>query len=141
MGLANVRPFFRERLEGLGYTEHDQPFEPTEIGANIVDGAFHMETGTISSGPANQRSRTFEYPLTIRVYKAGYSDILEAVDAALEEADTILNDLLQPSVRLGNAVGIKDIVPNSVQPTALDATNDNVVVIVMVLTARLELCF
>lgn len=141
MGLADVRPFFRERLEGLGYTEHNQPFEPDEVGANIVDGAFHIETGTISTGPANQRSHTFDYPLTIRIYKTGYSDILEAYDAALEGADTILADLLQPSVRLGNVVGIKDIIPNSVQPTALNATNDNVVVVVMVVTARLELCF
>jgi len=140
VGIASVRPFFRDRLKALGYTEHNQPFEPSELGASVVDGAFHIETGTISSGPANQRSHTFEYPLTIRIYKTGYSDILESYDAALGEADTILADILQPSVRLG-AAEIKDVIPNSVQPTALSTTNDNVVVIVMVVTARLELCF
>ena len=120
MGLADVKPFFRTRMEGLGYEEHNQVFEPGEIAASIVDGSFHLETGDIISAAANQRSHTFDYPMTIRVYKIGYSDILEATDAALEDADVIIADLLNPDVRFNNGVGIKDIVPNS---------------------ARLELCF
>lgn len=139
MSLAAVRVFFRERMEGLGYTEHDQPFQPTVLAENIQDGSFHMETGVISSGPANQIVHDFEFPITIRVYKKGFADVLSAYDKIHEEADTILADLLDPLVRIGTI--IKDIVPDTVQPLPLDETNDNVIVLELVFTARLELCY
>ncbi len=139
MSLASVRPFFRARLEGLGFREHDQPFEPGQIGESIQDGAFHMETGVIVSTSANQIVHDFDYPITIRVYKKGYEDILAAYDEIHADADLILADLLDPMVRLGTI--IKDIVPDTVQPLPLDETNDNVIVLEFVFTAKLELCF
>ena len=140
MSLAAIRPFFRERLEALGYEEHDQPFEPNEIGANIVDGSFHLEVGVVSSFAANQRDHEFSFPITIRVYRTEYSCLNEGYDAIFGEADTVLDGLLVPSVRLNSGL-LRDIVPNSVQVRALDSTNDNVIVLELAFTARLLLCF
>lgn len=140
MSLASVRPFFRERLEALGYKEHNQPFEPEEIGANIVDDSFHLETGLITSGPANQALHAFSYPMTIRIYKTGYVNLNEAVDESMAIGDTVLNDLLQMSTRLSQEF-IKDIILNSIQPTPLGPSNDNVIVLELNVTAELQLCF
>jgi hypothetical protein len=140
MSLSSVRPFFRDRLESLGFKEHDEPFQPGIIAANITDGSFHLETGFIASGPANQIVHSFTYPITVRIYRTGFSDILKAYDEVHEDADAILADLLNPSTRLGTV--IKDIVPESIQPQALDInSNDNVIILELVFTAKLELCF
>lgn len=140
MGLAEVLPFIRGRMSDLGYTEHNQPFEPDEIGGNIVDNAFHVEAGSVSASEANQLAHSFIFPFTVRIYKVGYSDILSAYDAVFEDADKVLADLLEPSVRLGQSF-IKNITPSSIQPTALSVTNDNVIVLNLTFTARLELCY
>ena len=139
MSLTAVRTLFRERLEGLGYEEHPEPFQPNQIAETLVDRSFHMETGTIVSGAANQTVHDFEFPITVRVYSKGYDDLLAAYDNAHEIADTILTDLLDQNVRLGDPV--KDIVPDSVNIEPMDLTNDDILVIVLAFTAKLELCY
>lgn len=139
MSLSEVREFFRGRLESLGYREHDEPFIPEEIGANIVDEAFHLETGSITGGPANQRVHGFSYPITLRVYKTGYKNLNQAYDNSMEIADTILADLLAPGVRIGTV--IKNITPETIQPLPLSVTNDNVIVLTFTFTIDLQLCF
>lgn len=140
MSLSQVRPFFRDRLESLGLSEHDQPFEPNEIGASITDDSFHIEIGAIASLPANQLVYNFSVPVTVRLYKTGYSNLNDAYDEILGLADTVLADFLQPSVRLAGTP-IKDIVPNTVQPTPLAPSNDNVIILELAFTAELQLCF
>ncbi len=139
MSLASVRPFFRDRLEALGFMEHDQPFQPNQIGETIVDDSFHLSTGTIISGPANQVIHSFEFPITVRIYKRGFVDLLEAYDEIHETADTVLADLLEPSIRLGT--DIKDIVPESIDIVEIDESDDNIFYLELVFTAKLELCY
>lgn len=139
MSFIEVRTVFRERLEALGYEEHDQPFDPNAIGNTIIDGSFHMQTGFVASGPANQQVHSFNFPIVIRVYRRGHLDVLTAYDNAHVEAETILADILDPSVRIGGT--IKDIVPDSIEIQPLDASNDNIIVIEFSFTARLECDF
>ena len=139
MSLSQVRPFFRDRLEALGFSEHNQPFEPNEIGANIVDESFHIEIGTIATGPANQRVHSFSVPVLVRIYKTGYSNINDAYDEVIGVGDAVLADFLQPSVRIADP--IKNIVPNTIQPRPLAPSNDNIIILELAFTAELELCF
>ncbi len=139
MSLTAVRTLFRERLEGLGFTEHDQPFQPFQIGETIVDDSFHMETGTVISSAANQTVHSFEFPIIIRIYKKGYINVLQAYDEIHQTADEILADLLNQTVRIGDPV--KDIVPQSINILPMDDSNDNILVLELSFTARLELCY
>lgn len=139
MSLASVRTLFRERLEGLGFEEHNQPFQPDQVGETIVDGSFHMQTGTISSSFANQAVHSFDFPITVTIYKRGFIDLLTAYDEIHETADTVLADLLDQTVRIGDPV--KDIVPNTVDILPIDESNDNIMKLELVFTARLELCY
>ena len=140
MSLFGVRSLFRERLEGLGFEEHDQPFQPNQIGETVVDGSFHLSTGTITTGPANQRSHSFSFPINVKVYKRGFVDLLEAYDDIHQTADAVLADLLSPTVRLGSP-GILDIVPDSIEIQPIDETNDNIMYVELSFTAKLELCY
>ena len=139
MSLAFVRPFFRERLEALGYEEHDKPFLPNVLPANTADKSFHLETGVITSSFANQIVHSFEFPLTVRIYRVGYSETLAVMDEAHADAQAILTDFLDPAVRLGTM--IKDIIPNSISFELFDATNVDTIVVEINFTAKLEFCF
>ncbi len=139
MSFTAVRTLFRERLEGLGFEEHDQPFQPNQIGETIVDDSFHMETGSITSDSANQRVHSFDFPILIRIYKKGYSNLLDAYDQVHATADSVLADLLNPDVRLGTE--IKDIVPNSIDLLPMAESNDDIIILELGFTARLELCY
>jgi len=140
MSFVFVRDFFRQRLVDLGFSEHDEPFQPTIIAANITDGSFHMETGLITSDSANQIVHSFNFPVKIRIYRAAYNNVLGAYDKVHEDIDVILEDFLNPVVRLGPF--IKDIVPESIQPVPFDITaNDNIIILEMDFTIKLELCY
>ncbi len=139
MSFTAVRTLLRERMETLGFEEHDQPFQPNQIGETIVDGSFHLETGSISGSAASQRVHSFDFPTILRVYKRGYVDLLTAYDDIHGVLDTVLTDLLDPAVRIGTDV--KDLVPDSIDIVPISESNDNVIYLEIVLTARLELCF
>lgn len=139
MSLSDVRPFFRERLEALGFREHEKPFLTNEIAANIADRSFHIETGLISSAAANQIVHEFDYPLTVRIYRVGYSNTINVYDSAINDADSILEDFLDPTVRIGTLV--KDIVPNTISLEVYDASNVDTIILEMNFTAKLQLCF
>lgn len=139
MGLASVRSLFRERLEGLGFTEHRDAFNFANIGATVIDKSFHLETGVVTSGPANQLAHFYDYGITVRIFKRGFNNPAEALDEIDALADTVYADLLAPGIRLGTE--IKDIVPNSYQPLPYDSSNDNTIILEMSFTASVILCF
>lgn len=139
MALSSVRTLFRQRLEGLGYREHRDAFNFENIGANILDDSFHLETGSVASFAANQLAHDFEYGITVRIFKRGYSDPATLLDEIDQIAQDVYSDILAPGIRLGTE--IKDIVPNSYQPLPYDASNDNSIILEMSFTARVLLCF
>lgn len=139
MSFAYVRTLFRERLEGLGFEEHIEPFQPNQIGETIVDNSFHLETGSILGSVANQIVHPFDFPITVRIYRRGFVDLLEAYDELHVTADEVLTDLLLPSVRIGDPV--KDIISESIDIVPIDDSNDNIMVLELVFTAKLELCY
>jgi hypothetical protein len=141
MGLTDVRTLFRDQLEGLGYEEHPEPFQPNQIAETLVDRSFHLETGSIISGPANQTVHSFEFPITVRVYSKGYENLLEAYDELHQTADDILANILNQNVRLVQSPNIKDIVPESVEIEPMAESNDDILVLVLAFTAKLELCY
>lgn len=139
MSLSSVRPFFRTRLDGLGFIEWDDGFQFDNVPETILNKAYHLQIGTIGGGPANQTTHVFEYPITLRVHFKGFRDVNSAIDDVVSESETILEDILAPSVRLGTA--IKDVVCDSVNILPLDASNDNNIVLQMEFTSTINCNF
>lgn len=144
MGLADVRPYFRDSLETLGYVEHEDAFNVENIGSNILNGRFHLETGLVATGPAPHLTHEFLYPITVRIFRKGFRNVWEAYNAIDADAQSIYEVVLDTANRLtkfGDPVNIKDIIPESYIPLAFDESNDNAIILEMVFSARLELCF
>lgn len=137
--ISSVRPFFRTRLEGLGYTEHVDAVDFSNIPKTLLDDSFQMETNNITSGPANQLAHDFDYGIVIRVFKRGFGNPVEAYDEADQTIETILSDILNVSNRLGSE--IKDIVPVSIDKIPLSASVDNDIILEFSFVVKLLMCF
>jgi hypothetical protein len=134
MSLTDVRTYFRTRMDSLNYEEWPDGFNFQNIPQTIINGAYHLETGEISSGPANQMVHRFLYPVLVRVFLRGYADPASAIDDAISQSETILADVLKASNRLSDI--IQDVVPNTVSIVPLDPSNDNDLILEMDFTAN-----
>lgn len=144
MSLASVRPYFRNALQSLGFIEHEDAFGLDNIGSNVLDGRFHLESGTVFSAAAPQVTHEFSYSITVRVFRKGFRNTLEAYDAIDLDAQAIYEVVLDTANRLTEyniPTNIKDIIPESYVAVPLAETNDNAIILEMVFTARLEQCF
>jgi hypothetical protein len=139
MSLSQVRSLFRTRLDGLGYREWPDGFNFENIPDTILDRSYHIETGLISGTSANQTVHNFSYSISLRVFLKGYRDPAAAIDDAVSQAETILADILSPSVRLSTT--IKDIVPDTITVEPFDISNDNDVILKMDFTADIKCLF
>lgn len=140
MTLGGVRSYFSIRLNGLSYKEWPDGFNVANIPATIIDKSYHLEVGTIQVKSQSQRGYEFSYPVTLRVMSKGFKDPSAAIDAALDNAQDILADLLAPAVRL-QTNGLKEIKPGSINTQPLTISNDNAVMLVMTFSAYLIVAF
>ena len=123
MSLADVRPFFRSRLNALGYKEHSDAFDDNNRPKNLLEKLYRIESGPLNGGPANQSVHTFDFDVTIQVTLRGGRDNVSLVDRGFVVAEEILADVLQVEVR--NGTNIKDIIPGSISIAPFDVTDDN----------------
>lgn len=139
MGLSDVRPFVRARMNALGFSEHDQPFNIESLAESNLDDAYYIESLTTQGTGVNQRTASITYPIKIHIFKAGYASPLETYDELDSIADTVINDFLAPSVR--NGVNIKDIELSLVDRVPLAESNDNAMVLELSFDFKLLECF
>jgi len=140
MTLGGVRGQFRGVMDGLGFREWSDGFNFENIPSSILDKAYHIEVGTITSGPSDHQAHRFLMPMTLRVFFKGYRDPSFAIDDALTNANTILGGLLAPGFRL-QVNDLKDIRPTSINALPLQLTNDNAVILEMGFVAYLIYLF
>lgn len=129
MALADVRPFFRTRMNGLGFIEHEDAFDPNNVPQSVLDNRYQIESGPVSSTITGQNVNELDFSITLRVYQKGGRDNVELVDDSWATADTILADIMQPSVRLGT--DIKDIRLETISIEPLSGSDDNDLVILL----------
>lgn len=129
MSLVNVLPFFRTRMDGLGYSEHEDAFNAENIPATILNNSYHLEVGPVVGGAIPHRTQEAEMPIVLRAFYKGYRSMNDARDDAITESETILCDILASSVRLG--VTVKNIIFDSYQLLPLNESNDNSIILEM----------
>lgn len=141
MSLTGPKTYLRTALDVVGFREHDDGFASDNIPSTIIDGSYHLEIGTITSGPANQIHYVFTFPVTVRLFFKGYADPKGTIDQVLEQGDNVLKEVLKTSERLGQIDGIKDVIPSSIQVIPLDGTNDNSMILEMEFQFNIIECF
>lgn len=139
MSFSAVRPFFRNRLETLGYTEHPDAIDFGNVPSTLLDETFQLETEIIGGTTSDQTTHEFDYSVTLRLFRRGFADPVTAHDTADSDIDTILNDLLPINIRNGTA--IKDISPVNINKIPLSVSDDNDLIIEFNFNVKLILCF
>ena len=134
MSLASVRRFFRGRMNGLGFREHSDAFDEQNVPQSTLDNTYRIESGPVAS-TRDQNSDLLEFAVTLRVFRKGGRSNVELVDSAWATADTIINDILQPDVRLGS--DIKDVQLDSITVESLSASDDNDLILALGFTGIL----
>ena len=134
MSLSLVRPYFRTRLDGLGYEEWDDGFDFQNIPESIIDGSYHLTTGEITRINTDHQVTYLSYPVFVRLYFDGFRNPKEAIDEAVEQGETIISDII--SIANSNAQGIKDVQFDSMEPAPKGITNDNIILLDMAFSAR-----
>jgi hypothetical protein len=129
MSLSAVRPFFRARLNALGFREHSDGFDDLNREQSRLDRLYRIQSGPVSGSPANQSIHEFEFDIELVITLSGRRNNVELIDRAFTVAEEVLEDVLQESVRIGTA--IKDIVPGTVSVTPYSGTDDNDLILTM----------
>jgi len=137
--ISGVRQFFRDRMDVLGFREHETAFNFEDLASSILDGSYHISSGTTLGSPVNQKSISLDYQIDLRIFKRGYRNTNEALDDLDQVAEDILKDILPSAVR--NTTGIKDIQLESIDRFPLSDSNDNAMYLEMNFTVKLVECF
>jgi len=91
MSLSNVRPYFRGKLEGLGFEEWRGSIEsPENVPETMLEKVFHIGGSTINVvGPSHQ-THQFSLACPVTLFVKGFGDEAGALDAS----DAIILDVL-----------------------------------------------
>ena len=124
MSIALVRPFFRTRLNALGFKEHTDAFDDQNRPEKKLDKLYRIESGPINSeGPA---STTTEFDVSVSLVitlKGKGTNNVDLADRAWVVASEVYEDILDPEVR--NDVGIKNIIHDNTSVVPFSASDDN----------------
>lgn len=124
MSLAAVRPFFRARLNGLGFKEHTEAFDDDNRAQKQLDKLYRLESGPVNGSGADQSIHEFDYDISLVITLKGVGTKSVALrDRADTIAEQVLADVLSPSVRLGT--DIKNITPGGITVEAYSVSDDN----------------
>ncbi len=110
------------------------------IPSSILDGAYHLGVGQIKITPlgVNGVAFNFIYPVTLRVLSKGFKDPGAAIDAALDNAQNILEAVLGASI---DSVGLKHVHPVGLTTQPFQLSNEHAVILTMNFNADLVLSF
>lgn len=137
--IAEIKPYFRDIIDGLGYEEHRDFINFENIPGTIIDDSYHIEIGTINPIAVDQLVYTLNAPVTIRLFKRGYNDTVQAQESLIQSTDTLLAGVLDPTIKLN--AELFNVVPGTINYVQLSFSNDNWIVAEVSFVATIKLCF
>jgi hypothetical protein len=137
MSLTKIRPYFRERLESLGFSEHKDGFNLENIPKTIINRTFHILVSSISGGPINHTHQNTVSTVELVLFFSGFRDVGESLDNAIDDVEKIVKDVCKVSNRTKTLL---NVVFNAVDFAPLNEQNDNSVAVRMEFSAEVILC-
>lgn len=135
--IAAIRPYFRTRIDALGYTEWKDGLNIENIPSNILNQSYHMSVVSTDPIAQNQADLDTENQITINFFFKGYRYPALAIDTALSSSETILLDVLKAENRIGDdLINVRLISLNHFE---LDDSNDNAIRTEMIFSCRVVL--
>jgi hypothetical protein len=138
-GITAIRPYFRARLNALGFREWKDGFNFENIPSTILDKSYHVEIPRGSRLNAfDMSSNDITQDVVVRVFFKGFRNPSEAIDLALLKYEQILQSVLASENRIG--VDIKNIYFDSCQILPLSDSNDNAVILEITFSCLIIIC-
>lgn len=138
-GITAIRPYFRARLNALGFREWKDGFNFENIPSTILDKSFHIEV------PSGARLNAFDMTsnditqdVVVRVFFKGFRNPADAIDTAMLRYEQILESVLASENRIG--VDIKNVYFSSMQILPLSDSNDNAVILEISFSCLIIIC-
>ncbi len=139
MSFINTRPYFRDLLNGLGYSEHRDALTFENIPGTIIEKSYHIESGSLSTSSINQANYVFGYAVTIRVFKKAYNDPVSNLELLEMDIQNIYDAVLATANRLETTV--LDVLLGGHSIESIDISNDNLLMGVISFNVLTNNCF
>jgi hypothetical protein len=128
MSITGARSYLRSRAKAIGLKEWTDGFNFQNIPSNIINGMFHITTGSGSGVKLNQNDQEIVFNQTVRIFVKGFRDPASAIDSAIKMTEDLIKESVSPKNRLTQSDGIKNIVLDGFSFEQMDQSNDNLVV-------------
>lgn len=132
MSLANIYPYFRERMDSLGFEEWQDGFNRDNIPKTIRNKSYHILTPSMIGGTVNQNHQNTSTSVSIQFIINGYRYPTEAKETAILEIENIVKDICNIRNRTATLL---NVVYEGATMDALNTSDDNQVLVDMDFTA------
>lgn len=122
MTLTDVRDFLRTRMDALLFTEWQDGFNVNNIPDTILDKAYHILSPNAETVKLDMVILDMDFHQEIAVFRKGFRNPAEAIDAAIEDMETIIVDLISMANRF---TGHLNVIPGGFTIEPLSDDNDN----------------
>lgn len=123
-GITEVRSYFRTHMDALNFREWKDGFNFENVPSTLLDKSYHIETpGGSRRDLYDMQSQDVEVDVVVRVFRKGYRNPADAIDAIMVNFDSITERVLASSRRLG--ANIKNIAYTGHTVAPLADSNDN----------------
>lgn len=134
MSFANVNTYFRARAKEVGYHEHTDAFNFSNIPNSTFDKTFHIDLGDFQGSAVNQTNLDTKCSVTVRLFINGRRNVKTVFDTAIAEGEKLVKKCLKASNRLTG--GLKNVSFDSMAWSPFDESNDNLIVVACKFTAE-----
>lgn len=129
-----VRKYFKDRCKAIGLTEWADAFNYENIPSNLINFSFFIDSPTFQSAKVlTNFDQEINCTVDVRYFVKGYRTPNEAMDKAIEKAESLVIECLKPTNRLGSC--LKNCVFNTINIEPIGATNDNLIMVTANFTA------
>ena len=137
MSIAQVRPYFQNILNDLGFTEHRDVLNYQNIDAVSIDRKYHIETVSINADAADHQTvYTYNYSLVVRIFKHAYNDPVGTLETLEADVDNVSCQILRAENRISGI--LLDVLPGVIVYQSIDVSNDNLLVAEMNFIGRIK---
>jgi len=107
----------------------------------LLDKSYHITIQGSSVTSKISQHIEEDVSVLLNIFKRGYNDQVDVRDDLLELANCIRLDLITPmeieNYKFANDGNIEDVLSNSITPSEIDFSNDNIIKVEIGLTVRL----
>jgi len=139
MSLSVIRPYFRVRMNSLGYREWKEPFtDGDNLPENILDGSYVVSPISVSGEQLDQKLQNLEAEITVTLFLKGFRDPSAAVDSGTAKGEGIIQEVMDPANRLG--ADLKNVIFSSMEVLPMADSNDNSIRVVLIFNNITQVC-